>query len=129
MRRSATHSGTERVRAERAGRRAETIAALILSLKGYRILARRFQTNGGEIDLIAWKSNTLVCVEVKARDALEAALFAVTPKSKRRIETAARAFLSRHPRYTAHGLRFDILALSGPRWRHVRDAWREGELG
>jgi hypothetical protein len=33
------------------GLRAETIAAILLTLKGYSILARRYAVNGGEIDL------------------------------------------------------------------------------
>jgi len=35
------------------GLKAESIAALLLRLKGYTILARRFVVSGGEIDLVA----------------------------------------------------------------------------
>ncbi|MCR4283578.1 MAG: YraN family protein, partial [Bauldia sp.] len=38
--------------AEKRGRRAETLAAWLLRLKGYRVLARRYKTPAGEIDLI-----------------------------------------------------------------------------
>ncbi len=41
-----------RRRAHLFGLRAEAIAALLLRLKGYRILARRFAVSGGEIDLV-----------------------------------------------------------------------------
>jgi putative endonuclease len=116
-----------RVKAERGGRQAETVAAALLVLKGYEILARRFETPGGEIDLVARKGGTIVFVEVKARRAIDAALFAVTRKTRLRIEAAARSFQTRHPRYAELGVRFDIVALAGWRFRHVRDAWREGD--
>jgi putative endonuclease len=57
----------------RQGLRAETIAALFLRLKGYRILARRFTSPVGEIDLVARRGTSLVFVEVKARPTLDAA--------------------------------------------------------
>lgn len=120
-------TSVRRAKAERSGRRAETIAALLLTLKGYEIVGRRFEASGGEIDLVARKGDCLVFVEVKARRGLDAAVFAVTPKSRRRIEAAARAFLSRHQRFANHGVRYDILAIAGWRHRHVRDAWRDGE--
>ncbi len=44
-----------RARAYRRGLFAETIAALLLRLKGHRILARRYKTPVGEIDLVALK--------------------------------------------------------------------------
>lgn len=41
-----------RVRAYRSGLLAETIAALMLRLKGHGMMARRYKTPVGEIDLI-----------------------------------------------------------------------------
>jgi len=35
------------------GLKAESIATLLLRLKGYSILARRYSVSGGEIDIIA----------------------------------------------------------------------------
>lgn len=116
-----------RIRAERDGRRAEIVAALMLAAKGYRILARRFATPVGEIDLVARKRRIVVFVEVKARADLDEAVFAVTPKTRRRIEAAARVFFSRHPELADDGVRYDIIALSDWRLRHLRDAWRAGE--
>jgi putative endonuclease len=45
----------KRVRAYRHGLLAETVAALLLRLKGHRIIARRYKTPVGEIDLVALK--------------------------------------------------------------------------
>ena len=51
-----------RVRAYRQGLLAETAAALLLRLKGYRIIARRYRTPVGEIDLVALKGKRLAFV-------------------------------------------------------------------
>lgn len=122
-----TERESKRVRAESTGRFAEGLAALFLAAKGYRILARRFEAPGGEIDLVAWTKGVLVFVEVKARANLDDAVFAVTGRNRRRIEAAARSYVSRHPRRAEDGVRFDIIAISGWRLKHLRDAWREGE--
>ena len=46
---------------------------MLLRLKGYRVLARRFAAAGGEIDLVVRRGDTIAFVEVKARDDLDAA--------------------------------------------------------
>src|SRR5882757_3129488 len=60
-----------RIAAFRTGLSAESCAAALLMAKGYRILAKRFKTPHGEIDLVAKKRNLLVFVEVKARARLD----------------------------------------------------------
>lgn len=75
--------------AEQAGRRAEQMAALWLQLKGYRILARRFRSGFGEIDLVARRGDTLVAVEVKARAHHADALAILTRQTLARVLTAA----------------------------------------
>ena len=57
----------KRRRAERGGRRAETIAAWWLRLKGWTILARRVRTPVGEVDLVARRGRVTAFIEVKAR--------------------------------------------------------------
>jgi putative endonuclease len=57
----------ERVAAFRTGISAESRAAALLMAKGYRILAKRFRTPHGEIDIVAKRRNLLAFVEVKAR--------------------------------------------------------------
>jgi putative endonuclease len=69
-----------RVEAFRTGLSAETQAAAVLIAKGYRILARRFRTPHGEIDIVARRRNLLAFVEVKARTNLDDAAYAVTPR-------------------------------------------------
>jgi putative endonuclease len=73
-----------RVAAFQTGLSAESRAAAYLMAKGYRILAKRFRTPYGEIDLVARKRNLLVFIEVKARASLDEAAYAVTARQQRR---------------------------------------------
>lgn len=116
---------TDRRRAYARGRGAEWLCALLLRLKGWRILARRFRTPVGEIDIIAKRGATLALVEIKARPSFSEALESVTPKQRERIERAAEAFLSRHPKWSNLALRFDVMVVTPRRLpKHVTDAWR-----
>ncbi len=113
---------------EQSGRRAENAAALWLQIKGYRILARRARTPLGEIDLVAARGNMLVFVEVKSRASLAAALDAVTPELRRRIEQAARLWVGRKRTIQDRLWRFDLVLLAPGRLpRHISDAWRAGD--
>jgi putative endonuclease len=102
----------ERVAAFRTGLSAESRAAAYLMAKGYRILARRFRTPHGEIDLVARRRNLLAFVEVKARATLDEAAFAVTPRQQLRIINAAQAWLVAHPEHAECELRFDAILIA-----------------
>ena len=91
------------------GHAAERRCALLLRLKGWRILARRYRTPVGEIDLIAKRDKIVAAIEIKARQTL---MEAVTPHQRRRIERAAEAFLSQHPKWRNLGFRFDVMAVT-----------------
>src|ERR1700704_4010275 len=105
-----------RIAAERRGRRAETIAAWFLRAKLYRVLARRFRTPVGEIDLIVQRGRTIVFVEVKHRSSEDAGVDAVTMKSRRRIARAAALWIGAHPAAQSYDQRFDIV-VAQPRRR------------
>ena len=79
---SAKLAAPERVAAFRTGLSAESRAAAFLMAKGYRILAKRFRTPYGEIDLVARKRNLIAFIEVKARASLDDAAYAVTPRQQ-----------------------------------------------
>lgn len=120
--------GEEKRSAYDQGLWAETAAAIWLSLKGYKIIKRRYKTPVGEIDIIARRRNLLAVVEVKARASESEALESVRPQSRRRIENAARHFLARHPGYAAFDVRFDVIAVSGAiSVLHLDNAWLEGQ--
>jgi putative endonuclease len=113
-----------RVAAFRAGVSAEGRAAAFLMAKGYRILARRFRTPQGEIDLVARRRHLLVFVEVKARASLDEAAYAVTLRQQRRIIDAAQAWLVAHPEHADFELRFDAMLIAPRRLpRHLLAAF------
>jgi len=102
----------ERVVAFRTGIAAESRAAAYLMAKGYRILAKRFRTPYGEIDLVARRRSLLAFVEVKARPSLDEAAYAVTPRQQQRIINAAQAWLMAHPEHAEFDLRFDAVLIA-----------------
>jgi putative endonuclease len=114
----------ERVAAFRTGISAESHAATFLMAKGYRILAKRFRTPHGEIDIIAKRRNLIAFVEVKARASLDEAAFAVTPRQQARIIDAGQGWLVAHPEHADFELRFDVILIA-PRHlpRHVLAAF------
>src|ERR1700753_3095810 len=113
-----------RVAAFRTGLSAEARAAAFLMAKGYRILARRFRTPYGEIDLIARRRNLLVFIEVKARASLDDAAYAVTSRQQRRIIDAAQGWLMAHPEHAEFELRFDAVLIAPRRLpRHLLAAF------
>jgi putative endonuclease len=113
-----------RKRAEKRGRSSETLAALLLALKGYRILGRRVRTHAGEIDLVARSPRGILCfIEVKARADARDAAESVGPRQRARIARAADLYVARRPALAERGVRFDIVTVA-PLPRHLRDAWR-----
>src|SRR4029079_7979868 len=75
----------------------EHLAAEALGHRGYTILATRYRTAHGEIDLVCEHEGTLVFVEVKARATLEfgSAAEAVTDRKKRKGAHMAAEYLAR----------------------------------
>ncbi|HZP21159.1 MAG TPA: YraN family protein [Bauldia sp.] len=115
--------------AERRGRRAETLALWLLRAKLYRLLARRYRTPAGEIDLIVKRGRTIAFVEVKHRPTADAAREALYARNRQRIARAARIWLSHNPGAAGHDYRFDVvIAASGALPRHIAGVFdSEGE--
>lgn len=112
--------------ARRRGARAERLAAWLLRLKGYAILARGLRLPGGEIDLIARRGRVLVFVEVKARGDRDLAAQALRARQRARIARAAAGFLAARPGLAGLEARFDAMVFGAWPWpRHVVDAWRD----
>jgi len=100
------------------------VAAAALMLKGFRIVARRYRTKLGEIDLIARRGDLVLIVEVKARKTLTGAMEAIAHQSERRIEGAADLWLARQPDYARLSVRFDMVAVLPWRWPvHVENVF------
>ena len=114
----------KRIRAERLGRWSEYRAALALLLKGYRIVALRYKTKAGEVDIIARRGDLVIFVEVKARKDLRAGVDAVSYTAERRIENAADHWLRRQSDATRLSLRHDIIVVRPWRWpTHFKGAF------
>jgi len=116
-------SGARQV-AFRLGLSAESRAAAFLIAKGFRILARRWRSPVGEIDIVARRRKLLIFVEVKARDTLDDAAESVTPQQQRRICAAAEAWLAAHPDTSVQDMRFDAMLVAPGRLpRHITSAF------
>lgn len=114
--------------AHRRGQWAERLCLWHLRVRGYRILAQRYRTPVGEIDLIACRGRTLAAVEVKARADDARAAEAVPRRQRNRIARALEHFLQSRPDLAGAELRFDVMLVVPGRWpRHLRNAWRAGE--
>lgn len=105
----------ERQAREAEGRKAEAHVALWLKLRGWKILAQRFKTPDGEVDLIASKGKTIAFIEVKQRETLPILDDLVTASNERRLMAAAEIWVNRHfetliPDFE---IRFDLAVIQG----------------
>jgi len=110
------------------GRRSELLGLDYLRSLGFRIVASSFRTKAGEVDIIAWDGDTLVFIEVKARQNSDPPENAVGYRKQQRVIRAARAYIAQHRLHDVN-YRFDILAVtsrpsSRPEFRLLRDAFR-----
>jgi putative endonuclease len=114
-----------RSRAHRHGILAERLAAVVLRLKGYRILTSRYQVKGGEIDIVARRADTIAFVEVKVRSSLAEAATAIDSVKRRRISRAARHWLASNPWAAPFTWRGDAVYVVPWRWpRHEIAAFK-----
>jgi putative endonuclease len=102
----------ERQVAFRLGISAESRAAAFLIAKGFRILARRWRSPAGEIDIIARRRDLVIFVEVKARERLEEAAWSVTDRQRARIAAAAEVWLARQGDHPFRDMRFDAVLVA-----------------
>jgi TIGR00252 family protein len=102
------------------GKTGEDLAVAELERRGYAIVARRWRNRAGEIDIIARDGETLVFVEVKARedhdfgDAAES----VTMRKRRTIVRLAKAYVVEQ-RWIDRPCRFDVVTIHRDAGRSV----------
>jgi len=96
------------------GKHGEELATQELRLRGYVILARRYRTRFGEIDIVAEDDGEVVFVEVKARRSVRCgdAAEAVSFWKQRRIAAMALDYLAWTNRLD-DPCRFDVVAIDG----------------
>lgn len=131
------------------GRRGEELAAEYLRALGYRLVAANFELHVGrdrrgapvraELDLVAYEGSVLCFVEVKTRasDRFAAPEANVTPRKRRQIARAARAY-RRLLGLTAAPSRYDVVSVilpppgqdghpAEPRLELLRGFWTDAE--
>jgi putative endonuclease len=114
----------ERQRHYWQGLLAEVLAAVRLVLAGYCILAWRYRSPVGEIDLIAVRGRRLVFVEVKHRATVDQAIDSITARQRHRVIRAAALWQKQHRAFRHHEPAFDAIFLSPGQWpRYWRDAF------
>jgi putative endonuclease len=107
------------------GKLGEDLAVEELERRGYAVLARRYRTRCGEIDVVADDRGTLVFVEVKARADAEfgSAAEAVTPWKQRQLARMAADYLMRSPA-DDRPCRFDVVAIMFDRGEPAIEVFR-----
>jgi len=111
-------SRTSRQRRYRKGWAAESFAVAYLTLKGYRLIDRRFKTHLGEVDLIMVRQKRVAFIEVKYRQTLALAEAAITGNLRQRVRRSADLWLAKHSRYQGYDVGFDLVLLCPWRWPH-----------
>jgi putative endonuclease len=98
------------------GRRGERAAVRLLRREGYRVLARRLRTLGGEVDVLALDGATVVLVEVKTTTSGPGAERRVDARERRRMADAWSALVRRRG-LASRPHRLDVVAV---RWADGR---------
>ena len=94
------------------GKLGENLACAALKQRGYAIIARRYRTKLGEIDIVARDGDTTVFVEVKLRtgSGFGGGAMAVNAAKQRKVALMAMDYLVRH-RLEDRPCRFDVVAI------------------
>lgn len=99
----------------RVGWAGEDVAFHHLRAKGYRIVARRWNTSGlpGDIDLIAWQGEMLCFVEVKTRSVRDCtpAEAAIDTHKRLTLMRLARRYVRLLRREAPPPVRFDVMSV------------------
>ena len=109
------------------GDRGEDRAAAYLQAKGYHIVKRNLRCHAGEVDIVVYKDDSLIFVEVKTWLTLSTQDLArsITEKKQARILGCSREFLGGHPEWSQCRLRFDILHIGSDEITHFESAFTE----
>ncbi len=107
----------------------ENTAADFLKINGYRILAKNFRSPVGEIDIIAFKDNTLTCIEVKTWDyySEESLEISINKTKQNKIIKTAKYFLLNNPDFKDQLIQFDIILFKNElkEIMHIKQAFGE----
>ena len=98
------------------GNDGEDRAVSFLLEKGYSIIDRNWRTRSGEIDIIVYKNETLVFVEVKTlpHGTLDMIKKELNQQKLERILKTSKRFLLNHRQYSKSYVRFDVIIIDMP---------------
>ena len=107
------------------GLRGEEVAARYFEERGYQVLARRFRSRRGEVDVIVRKDDELVFIEVKHWDAYgaDSLEYAIDARKQWRIRQASEYFIQQHPHLADMHMRFDVLLVQPGGIDHFENAF------
>lgn len=111
----------------RGGEMAEEAVALHYMGRGCRVLARRWRSVAGEIDLVVQDGETVVAVEVKRASTHDTAALRLSPRQRARLCAALALFCEGQDAAGApDGRRFDLALVDGMgRVELYPNAWGE----
>ena len=112
------------------GNRGEEKAAFYLISKGFSIIERNWRTKGGEIDIIAYKNDILVFVEVKTlpNGTMDMIQRELNYQKRQRIIKTSKRFLLNHRQYSNSYVRYDVIVIDMPGFEevyHIENAFTE----
>jgi len=104
----------KRIKAYEAGLAAEALVRDHLIEQGFEVLAERYKTKSGELDLIVSRDDLVCFVEVKARSSVEEGLYSITQKAQRRLAAAATQWMADVPEIAQETseFRFDVAVVT-----------------
>jgi putative endonuclease len=93
-----------------------SIVALLLRLKGYRLLAKAYKTPVGAIDFVALKDRRLAFMEVRRRGGRCGSDWTLPARQRRRLLRAAQYWLAEHPDFRGLDIAFDVVLTAPLTW-------------
>lgn len=113
--------------AHRNGARAEKAAAIFLKRRKFKIIARNYRCEWGEIDIIALKKDTIHFIEVKSRmtDEFGSPEEYVTDVKQDRVTAAAKQFMYEH-KLPISDVVFDVISVTPRRLFRPKIKFLEG---
>ncbi|SFQ05410.1 putative endonuclease [Lachnospiraceae bacterium XBB1006] len=106
------------------GKEKEALAAKLLSLHGYEVIARNYRCRSGEVDVIAKEDGYLVFIEVKYRSSLRFGepQLAVNGHKQGKIKEVARWYCHAEG-IDDYPIRYDVVAILGKKYQIIKNAF------
>ena len=110
------------------GLQGESKAVAYLENRGMVLLVRRYRSPFGEIDAVMRDGDTLVFVEVKARNTAHegAGLLSVDRRKQRKLVKTGLAYMAEHA--CDCPVRFDVIELTSDGIQYIADAFTGSEF-